>query len=156
MKRHQSLIPLSREHHHGLIAAQFCKKNSPAYKKMPSDPHGKRNYILAYGENELLSHLKVEEESLIPMLTGMSEDLDKLITRVLDEHDCIRQLIRELETTSDVEEAVDNLGKAIDRHIRFEEREWFHNIQKLTDESLLNEIGSRINSSCPIEKVTNF
>ncbi len=59
MKRHNSLIPLSRNHYHGLIAAQFCKKNSPDYKRCPAIGEGSAN-ILTYGKTELLDHFSVE------------------------------------------------------------------------------------------------
>lgn len=65
-------------------------------------------------------------------------------------------LIRELELARDVELALDIFGKAIDHHIRFEEREWFESIQKTANEDLLIEIGKRISSSRQKEKTTNF
>jgi hypothetical protein len=47
---------------------------------------------------------------------------DNMSNQVLEDHKIIRQLIRELETVIDVESALDNFGKAVDRHIRFEVR----------------------------------
>ena len=44
MKRHESLAPLSREHHEGLILAQLLKKGAPAYRGLPTDLAGKLSY----------------------------------------------------------------------------------------------------------------
>lgn len=55
MKRHKALIPLSHDHHHGLLLAQLVKKNVPDYKGLHKNLEGKIKYILSAIEKKLLS-----------------------------------------------------------------------------------------------------
>jgi hypothetical protein len=146
MKRHSSLSPLSRDHHPALIAAQICKANSPAYTGLPSLPAEKRVYILSFWKDELADHFKAEEEILIPLITGIDAGLDSISKLVLAQHQELYHLIRELESAEDVEAALDDFGNALGEHVRLEERVWFERMQKVLDESLLNEIGRRMDS----------
>lgn len=138
---------LSRDHHPGLIAAQICKKGSPAYVGLPSIPGEKLNYIKSFWEDDLYKHFRIEEEILIPAITGTNAGLDKITARVLKEHSTLELLFRELDSPPDVEQALDNFGNALDEHIRHEERIWFEMIQKIFDEEFLAALGQKINSA---------
>ena len=65
MKRHTALIPLSQDHHHGLLLAQLIKKNAPEYKGLPKDLIGKMNYTNDIYNTELEHHFEDEEKLCI-------------------------------------------------------------------------------------------
>ena len=62
MKRHESLAPLSREHHAALLLAQLLKKNAAAYKGMPADTPGKILYAAEFYSSHLIAHFDDEEK----------------------------------------------------------------------------------------------
>ena len=129
MKRHKSIIPLSQDHHHGLMLAQLIKKGAPEYKGLPTDLIGKVNHVKESWEKELKLHFKNEEKILFPFVKGKNEEIDKLIEEVLEEHKIIKSLVKKLDIASDAESILDQLGNTLEQHIRKEERNLFVKIQ---------------------------
>lgn len=144
MKRHPSLIKLSKDHHDGLILAQMIKKNTPAYKGMPADTNGKREYVLTFWDKELNLHFQQEEKILLPVVQGKDDKLDKLCNQMIDEHRVIESLVEKLKSGIENENTLNELGAALDKHIRMEERELFERIQEVLDEKTLNELGNKL------------
>lgn len=93
MKRHKSLIPLSRQHHDTLLLAQLIKKDAPAYKGLPTDIKGKREYTLITFRDHLVPHFEAEELILIPYVLGKTEKIDKLCEQIISEHQEISVLV---------------------------------------------------------------
>ncbi|MCB0743625.1 MAG: hemerythrin domain-containing protein [Ignavibacteriae bacterium] len=143
MKRHKSIIALSHDHHHGLMLAQLIKKDAPEYKGLPTDLIGKANHVKESWEKELKLHFKNEENILFPFVKGKDEELDALIEDILEEHRLIESLVKKLDTDSDIESTLDQLGKALESHIRKEERELFQKIQISFGEEL-NKLDGKI------------
>jgi iron-sulfur cluster repair protein YtfE (RIC family) len=143
MKRHKSIIALSHDHHHGLMLAQLIKKDAPEYKGLPTDLIGKANHVKESWEKELKLHFKNEENILFPFVIGKDEELDSLIEDILEEHKLIESLVKNLDTSSDLESTLDQLGKTLESHIRKEERELFQKIQILLGEEL-NKLEGKI------------
>lgn len=138
MKRHPSLAHLSRDHHPALILAQLLKRNTPAYKGMPTDTAGKIAYAKKFYLAELITHFE-QEEKMMDMLGGLNPQLDVLIKEIRAEHVQIRQLFSGLEN-GDTIIAMDTLGNALDQHIRKEERELFPLIEKSCDRAMMESI----------------
>jgi hemerythrin-like domain-containing protein len=129
LKRDPALVPLSREHHKGLILAQLLKADVPDYKGLPSDVPGKVAYAKTEYEQRLKAHFEREESWLLPISEQAGGKLADMARRVSKEHQEIRLAIAELHAASS-EEALDALGRKLERHIRFEEREWFRALQE--------------------------
>lgn len=130
MKRHKALQPLSREHHHGLllswkIRAGFSKNIEPARMKV---------YAEWFFKSHLISHFNKEEEHVFSIL----EKGNELVNRALAEHENLKKLFTEKD---DVKNTLSNIEKALDAHIRFEERVLFPEIQKVATEAELEQIG---------------
>ena len=140
MKRHASLVTLSREHHGALILAQLLKKDAPVYKGLPTEPGSKADYAFLYYRDELNSHFEQEEQVVIKMTKGMSEELDQLAGEIILEHKALRQLFNTISRARNLDAHLDQLGCLLERHIRKEERELFPMIQALCSETLLTEI----------------
>lgn len=128
-KRHKALKPLSREHHHGLllswkIRAGFSKEVNP--KRI-------RAYADWFFENHLIPHFELEETHIFPIL---SNDENELVKRALAEH---RRLKRLFEEREDDTKTLSKIEEELDKHIRFEERVLFPEIQKVaTEEEFLH------------------
>lgn len=140
MKRHSSLAHLSREHHGALILAQLLKKGAPVYKGLPADLSGKADYAIRFYRDELTRHFEEEEQVVIKKIKGISADLDRLAGEVTAEHKDLRISIASIKNTNDLEMHLDQLGRALEQHIRKEEREFFPLIQELCSDELLSEI----------------
>ncbi len=144
MKRHPSLIRLSKEHHDGLILAQIVKKDAPVYKGMPANPEGKKEYTLNFYKTDLIKHFEVEERILIPEIKGHNNAIDKLCDKVLDEHKELNSYIEKLLEDDNYEEILNQFGILLESHIRMEERELFEEIQKQFDDEFLNRLESKL------------
>lgn len=141
MKRHMSIISLSREHHGALILARLLQKDSPAYKNLPVDVAGKAAYATNAYQADLKAHFLTEEESLLEQVAGINNGMDLLIKEIYDEHTQLRMLFETISQSNDLESHLDSLGIMLEKHIRKEERVLFPLIQDTCDESLLDHIG---------------
>ncbi len=145
MKRHQSLVRLSREHHDGLILAQILKQDSPQYKDMPHAPHEKRTYAINFFKTHLLKHFKEEEEILFPAAKGRSARLEVLTGELIFQHQNLSANFRliELENENYIH-VMDETGYLLEQHIRLEEREYFELLQEELSEEELDILGNKL------------
>ncbi len=139
MKRHESLAPLSREHHLALILAQLCKKDAPVYKDLPTTVAGKAKYALDFFNADLSNHFKKEEKlfrevrMFHPLIAGLTDE-------IIVEHNVLTELFISLEKPVDTEAVLHQLGSELEKHIRKEERELFPLIEKYCPENILAKI----------------
>ncbi len=139
MKRHAALIPLSREHHDGLILARLLQKNAPSYKGLPTDSSGKAQYAIKFYHDELIEHFELEEK-MLPLVRNLDPHLDELLNGMVDEHRVLHLLFRDLTHHADLASQLDILGKTLEDHIRKEERELFPLIQDSVGTETLNKL----------------
>lgn len=128
LKRHKALQPLSREHHHGLllswkIRAGFSKNIEPERIKTYAD---------WFFKTHLIPHFEMEEQFVFPVLESNNE----LVKKALEDHTLLKRLFED----DHIEIALSQIEKALDEHIRFEERVLFPEIQKAATELELLEI----------------
>lgn len=141
IKRHKSLQPLSREHHHGLL---LCWKIKKGFNNKTEVARIK-NYVNWFYENQLCSHFEAEEKHIFPILGNEH----KLIKQALNEHTRLRSLF---ESETEVEENLQSITKELDDHIRFEERILFNEIQSIATESQLKTVDNIENTEHPKEE----
>ncbi|MEO6490280.1 MAG: hemerythrin domain-containing protein [Ferruginibacter sp.] len=141
MKRHESLAPLSREHHKALILAQLLKKDAPDYKGLPTEPQDKLVYAIGLFNESLKEHFK-KEEILIGRVEHCHEDIKQLGKDIKSEHQQFTECFMGLDKVENLADSMDALGRGLEMHIRKEERVLFPLIQKHCPEELLNEIAS--------------
>jgi iron-sulfur cluster repair protein YtfE (RIC family) len=140
MKRHESLQPLSREHHEVLILAQLMKKDAPPYKGLPRDTEGKAQYALDFYTKHIVTHFYAEERVLFPAVTGYSDRIDDLVNELRTEHSQIISLFEQLKLGINKADTMDMLGKLLTLHVRKEERELFESIQALIPAAILDKL----------------
>lgn len=144
MKRHASLVPLAREHHGGLILSQLLKKNAPTYKDMPESLQDKSAYALSFYQSHLVPHFAVEEK-VFNSLLHISPILDEKMNSIIAEHDNLRQLFTGMDNNQPNADYLDQIGHALEKHIREEDRVLFPMIEELVDEPTMISIAQLLN-----------
>lgn len=125
MKRSPALQPLSREHHTALTLAKACERAAQS-RDVDRVVQTCRRVIQAFSD-ELEPHFQVEERSLLPLLHDAGNK--SLEQRTLTDHQQLRALLDGLRQ-NDIE-ALDDFGKLLSAHVRFEERELFPALESL-------------------------
>ena len=125
--RHPSLIPLSRDHHHGLALALRCRKQALGQIK-PMGVQGLKEraqeFRVFFAKN-LEQHFQAEEDVLFPFIRSSAPESHSMIADLLEEHEQIRNRVGELEGNKVLSKLLFDLGDLLERHIRREERELF-------------------------------
>jgi len=128
MKRHQSLYPLSHDHHHALVQALNLDKAGAG-----DDQAGLREAAARFADfwkSDLQRHFAQEEQIVLPLLAKYkAADADE-IKDTLEQHSAIARLIDELNEKLARREMIEaslltNLAESLRRHIRYEESELF-------------------------------
>ncbi len=143
MKRHSAIVPLSHDHHHALILAQALKKNSPKIGLGSKSPEEKVKAAINSYNTELIPHFNHEEVLLFPLAKGKDDELDKMISDIIEEHDRIRIAIETIKD-GNLEENLDAFGKLLEQHVRTEERKLFPKIEEVVGEEELNILNGQI------------
>lgn len=125
MKRSAALQPLSREHHAALKLAKACE--------CAAGDAGRVSEVclrvIDEFRNQLRPHFLVEEREWLPLLEA--GEMKAMAARTLAEHDQLRSLAGELEQRC-APETLQRFGSALAAHVRFEERELFPVLEKLS------------------------
>lgn len=116
--RNQGLQPLSRDHHHALL---LCWKIRAGFEKgIPAERI--KTYTDWFYKNNIIDHFTMEEEYLYPVLGSE----DKLIQQAMEDHKNLANLFTD---ESKIEESLKQIPDELNKHIRFEERTLFNEIQ---------------------------
>lgn len=134
MKRHAGIIPLSRDHHFGLLC---CWKIRQGIKKGVSTERIKP-YIEYFWSAHLEKHFSEEESLLFSTLSN-----DELCLRATTEHHRLKEEITALKNDHSEDRLLGFAG-LLDEHIRFEERVLFPHLEKTLPEETLATIGKAL------------
>ena len=134
MKRHSSLVPLSRQHHDGLVLAQrlILGRSTALRAPWPTDRRRQVDLLIQFFEASLGPHFAVEEAHLFPAAVEYLRDGTDLIRPLVREHDDMRAQVRDLhrDPTTRLDERLTTFGERLRRHIRAEERVLFERMQR--------------------------
>ena len=133
MKRHESLVPLSRDHHFGLIMAQqlILGRASNPRADWPADRAQQTPRLLAFFASDLRPHFDIEEAHVFPAAARSLADGNRQVQALLADHDAMRAMIRGLEADpeSELDERLPAFGHLLKAHIHKEERQLFELLQ---------------------------
>ncbi len=129
IKRSKNLQPLSRDHHHSLL---LCWKIRTGFSKDIAVERIKC-YADWFFEHHIEPHFEMEEKHLFPVLGNSNE----LIKKATAEHRRLRRLFKD---TDDISKSLSLIEEELERHIRFEERVLFNEIQKAASKEQLKTI----------------
>lgn len=117
MKRHASLIKLSREHHTALVLAKHAVGIDPANACEVAAFASRLQMLM---ESEIEPHFQREETALMPLL----EQYDlPLVERTREEHRLLRELAARIAAGDAA--AIAHFGRGLEGHVHFEERKLF-------------------------------
>jgi hemerythrin-like domain-containing protein len=135
MKRHESIVALSREHHFGLL---FCWKIRQGLKKQVA-PERMQSYVKYFWHDHLHQHFEEEETLLFSLLH------DPLIEQAMMDHKYVKQLVDAIVRASVVQsDQLNRLADTLDDHIRFEERKLFPAIESKIPAKKLADLQLRL------------
>jgi hemerythrin-like domain-containing protein len=146
MKRHPALIPLSRDHHDGLVQAVRLRR-AAADGDASARLAAAREFV-EFFRNERL-HLRDEEEELFPLLLRHVQSELAPLREARVQHLQLEGFARTLEIAvaagSVDRETLDAVGELLDAHVRLEERQLFPLIEELVPDDELRrlELASR-------------
>jgi len=138
MKRHEALVPLSREHHSALILCQLLKKSMPDYKGLPSEPKAKASYAVNLFHTILAAHFRKEEE-LLQRLKDCCAGMNAMAEEIYKEHEQLTAAFLSLTGSDKLEASLNQLGEELEKHVRKEERQLFPFIEEHCPKNLLAE-----------------
>ena len=118
IKRDPALWPLSRHHHHALL---LCWKIKTGFSRSIPATRIKAYADWFYREH-ITGHFALEEEYIFPVLGNQN----KLVQQALAEHQLLHSLFSD---QSNHEHALGQIKAELEKHIRFEERTLFNEIQ---------------------------
>ena len=128
-KRHPSLVPLSREHHHGLLLAFRIKHGLPKTRRPHDSPQEQAADTVHFFKSGLASHFAAETDILFPSIRAMQPQASALLDRLIQEHTAMRELVhhiaRQSPDGSQLTELLASFGTLLEQHIRCEERDLF-------------------------------
>lgn len=158
MQRHPGLVPLSREHHHGLVMAErlVLGRSTNPRADWPADRTAQARRLIDFFESDLRPHFEAEEAHVFPVAAREVAAGDRLVGRLVDDHDTMREMVRALAAGGDAPAAPDPasladlddrlraFGERLRRHIRVEERELFERMQAECSSETLQELEARL------------
>jgi hemerythrin superfamily protein len=146
MKRFEQIHYLSWDHRNTLLEAFNIQK----YIDTLSDKEisQKRIEAINHYEKDLLPHFRAEEECLLPRMILNQNVNSDLIRKTLDDHILIHSLFlllkKENSDFQKIKSILKEIAKALNEHIRFEERELFEHSQAILSIDDFNEIQKEI------------
>ena len=155
MQRHPGLVPLSREHHHGLVMAErlVLGRSTNPRADWPADRTAQARRLIDFFETDLRPHFEAEEAHVFPVAAREVAGGDRLVRRLVDDHDAMREMVRALAAggdapgppapPADLDGRLRAFGERLRRHIRVEERELFERMQDECSPGTLRDLEAR-------------
>src|SRR5271163_1721381 len=137
-RRHESLIPLSHEHHDALLLAWRLRTGDLSKR----EPELRAKHVSAFFEYRLINHLKLEEELLFPACRGVLGVEASLIEVLMSDHCELRVKVAAIK--SGAHEQVDGLCALLQQHFQTEERQLSRRTQNRMKPAEIAELGRQI------------
>ncbi len=136
-KRHEALVPLSRDHHQGLLLCWKIRKGMQNDTK----PESVAAYTRYFYEMHLKKHFQEEELYIFNHLNAEDQQRKK----ALNQHRRLNRLFEQLsEEHCSYVQTLWKIEETLESHIRFEERELFPYIEQNIPEEKLIEMGRKL------------
>jgi hemerythrin-like domain-containing protein len=139
MKRHVHLQPLSRQHHNGLLVSLLLVKG--LRKNAAVDVMNA--FIQHAWQADLSDHFMQEEQVLIPALRETTFD-HQLTQRLLTEHEELTRLAHKASENAAGIDDISSFATLLEKHIRFEEKEYFPRAEASLSNEILADVGSKL------------
>ncbi len=137
-RRHESLIPLSHEHHDALLLAWRLRTGDLSKR----EPELRAKHVSAFFEHRLINHLKLEEELLYPACRSVLGVEASLIDLLLGDHRELREKAAAIKAGA--HDQGESFCALLEQHIRTEERQLFVLAQNRMKPAEMTELGRQI------------
>jgi hemerythrin-like domain-containing protein len=143
MLRDPALIPLSQQHHNGLVLCVLTERGLEADGSPANLAKLAKRAIDRY-EIELTNHFGIEEQLLFPMI---ERELGKMVivTELVADHRALEGMIDQIRSAPSAE-LLEKFCELLRRHIRREENELFQDVQQRLPEGVLETVGKEIDA----------
>ena len=142
-RRHDSLVPLSHDHHHTL--AQARRLTEAASMSDDSERRRATHDFINFYLGSLVRHFREEEELFFAPIVD-HESAQALIVRALTEHlrvhARVRRMKRDLVAGVVEPTQLTELSKLLTAHVRFEERDLLPLVEQLLSEDELKDLAT--------------
>jgi hemerythrin-like domain-containing protein len=142
-RRHDSLVPLSHDHHHAL--AQARRLMEATSMSDASERRRATDDFINFYLGSLVRHFREEEELFFAPIVD-HEDAQALIAQALHDHLRVHARVRRLKrdlVAGVVEPAqLIELSKLLTAHVRFEERDLLPLVEQLLSEDELKDLAT--------------
>lgn len=144
-RRHESLIPLSREHHYGLMLCLRINRGLLLRRHDEIWTREKAAQAAQFLDTDLAAHFKAEEEALFPAMQKFS-GASALLRELLAEHRKLEALVKRLNGTevTELSDALVEFADLLESHIRKEERELFPLYEKHMSPEIASVAGREV------------
>jgi len=138
MKRHPSLSPLARDHHHALVLAHQLRADAPERLRaaLPTGDAAIVAFVRERFARELEPHFEVEERFLVPRSEAHGGELRAQAATVREHHRSLRAMVARLEAGPQLDDELDAFARLLEEHVRFEDRQWFVAIEEAFGDAL--------------------
>ncbi len=144
MLRHQSLVPLSHQHQHGLALCVLIERELARDRSARTTARLARKVSELF-DLELRNHFDVEEQVLFPALRG-APALVPMVEELIADHRNLEAAVGRIRVAGEGEraEALLAFTERLNTHIRREERELFEDAQKHLSPQAMRLLGPAI------------
>jgi hemerythrin-like domain-containing protein len=137
MRRDPALVSLSHDHHQALFVAMQLKRAGD------EGAEEARAAFLDFWAGDGDEHFRREEEILFPPFAELAGADEPLMAQALSEHVAIRRLAEEVRDAAGAARLAE-LGDALSRHVRFEERTLFPLIEETLPAATLRRVADAL------------
>ncbi|HXG66843.1 MAG TPA: hemerythrin domain-containing protein, partial [Blastocatellia bacterium] len=156
--RHDSLIPLSRQHQYALMLCLRINRGLPEHGHDQNWLREKREQVFQFFEGDLAPHFTAEEEVLFPAMREQ-EGAALLLDELLTEHRKLEALALRMRSYEGgpLAAALKELAVSLEKHIRKEERQLFPiyeqqvsaGLARTVEQEIINHIGTALHPRNP-------
>lgn len=142
-KRHETLIPLTHDHHHAL--AQARRLGDVAKMEEGTERRNHTNDFVNFYFGRAVRHFHEEEELFFAPLVDVPEARDLVLRAVSDHlrlHALVRKVKRQLTDGDADREVLEEISALLTEHVRFEEKELFPLVERLVPEDELQDLAT--------------
>lgn len=137
LKRHPALVPLSQDHHFGLL---LCWKIRTGLERSV-EPERIARYVVYFFNEHLSAHFQEEEAYVFSLL----HPEDEMRQEAIRQHVRLNKLKEKLQDDAeDLLTTLRQIEQELTAHIRFEERELFAYMQQSLSEEQLSRLQEKI------------
>jgi iron-sulfur cluster repair protein YtfE (RIC family) len=139
-KRNPALIPLTHDHHHALAQ---CRRLRTAATGDARERLAQAESFVGFFRSDTVAHFREEEEIVFPLVVGEPRArllLTKILIEHLEVHAGVARLAGEVADRKVSQAAAEEVAKALESHIRLEEKDLFPLLEEIVPPNRLAEV----------------